>query len=56
VATALLGASMHAFKAEGLQHTMLGVDTENLSGALRVYEHVGFKPIKRFTHFEKRLV
>jgi predicted GNAT family acetyltransferase len=31
------------------------VDTENLSGALRVYERVGFKPIKRFVQFEKRV-
>ena len=53
VATALLCASMHAFKAEGLQHAMLGVDTQNLSGALRVYENVGFKSIKRFTQFQK---
>jgi mycothiol synthase len=53
VATALLCASMHAFKAEGLQHAMLGVDTQNLSGALRVYEGVGFKPIKRYIQYEK---
>jgi mycothiol synthase len=53
VATALLCASMHAFKAEGLQHAMLGVDAQNLSGALRVYEGVGFKPIKRYIQFQK---
>jgi len=53
VATALLCASMHAFKAEGLQHAMLGVDTQNLTGALRVYEGVGFKSIKRYIQFEK---
>ena len=53
VATALLCASMHAFKAAGLQHAVLGVDTQNLSGALRVYERVGFKPIKRFIRFQK---
>ena len=55
VATALLCAAMHAFKAEGLQHAMLGVDTENLSGALRVYERVGFKPVKRFIQFQKAM-
>jgi mycothiol synthase len=53
VATALLCASMHAFKAEGLQHAMLGVDTQNLCGALRVYESVGFKSIKRYITFAK---
>lgn len=53
VATALLCASMHAFKAEGLQHAMLGVDTQNQTGALRVYERVGFKSIKRYIQLEK---
>lgn len=53
VATALLCASMHAFKAEGLQHAMLGVDSQNLSGALRVYERVGFNPVKRFIQLQK---
>ena len=55
VATALLCASMHAFKAEGLQHAMLGVDSENPTGALRVYEHVGFRPVKRFVQLQKVL-
>ncbi len=55
VATALLCAAMHAFKAEGLQHAMLGVDTENLTGALRVYERVGFKPVRRFVTLEKKI-
>ncbi|CAG0934651.1 hypothetical protein TFLX_03614 [Thermoflexales bacterium] len=55
VATALLCATLHAFKAEGLQHALLGVDTANLSGALRVYEGVGFEPIKRYIQFEKRI-
>jgi mycothiol synthase len=53
VATALLCASLHAFKAEGLQHALLGVDAENPTGALRVYEHVGFKPIKRYVQYQK---
>jgi len=53
VATALLCASLHAFKAEELRHAMLGVDTENPSGALRVYERVGFKPVKRYIQFQK---
>jgi mycothiol synthase len=55
VATALLCASMHAFKAEGLQHALLGVDSENPTGALRVYERVGFKPVKRFMQFQKMI-
>jgi len=53
IATALLCETMRAFKAEGLDFATLGVDTENLSGALRLYESVGFKPVKRFIQFEK---
>jgi len=53
VASALLCASMRAFKAEGLDYAMLGVDTENPTGALRLYERLGFIPVKRFINFEK---
>ncbi len=53
VATALLCHSMQAFKAAGLDHATLGVDTESLTGALRLYERLGFVAIKRFTTFAK---
>jgi len=53
VASALLCASLHAFKTEGLSFATLGVDTENLTGALRLYERVGFKPVKRFIQYDK---
>ena len=53
VASALLCQSMRAFKAEGLDYATLGVDTENLTGALRLYERVGFAPVKRFIAFAK---
>jgi ribosomal protein S18 acetylase RimI-like enzyme len=53
VASALLCQSMRAFKAEGLDYAMLGVDTENPTGALRLYERLGFAQVKRFIAFEK---
>jgi mycothiol synthase len=53
LATALLCASMRAFKAEGLDYATLGVDAENLTGALAIYERVGFVPVKRFIAFAK---
>jgi len=56
VASALLCETMRAFKAEGLDYATLGVDTENLSGALGLYEGLGFVPVKRFIAFEKRIV
>jgi hypothetical protein len=34
----------------------LGVDTENVSGALRLYESVGFRPVTRSTTFWKPIV
>ncbi len=53
LATALLCASMRAFKAAGLEVALLGVDSENPTGALGVYERVGFAPYKRFVALEK---
>ena len=53
LATALLNASMLAFKAHGLQSAGLGVDTENLTGALRLYERLGFHPVKRTYNYSK---
>lgn len=43
VATALLQTSFNAFLAAGLTHAMLGVDIENPTGALRLYEGLGFE-------------
>jgi ribosomal protein S18 acetylase RimI-like enzyme len=55
VASALLCETMRAFKAEGLDYATLGVDTENLSGALGLYEGLGFVAVRRFIAFEKRI-
>jgi len=53
VATALLCQSMRAFKAARLDYATLGVDTQNLTGALRIYERLGFVAYKRFIAFDK---
>jgi len=53
IASALLCASMQAFVKDGLEYAGLGVDTENLSGALRIYERNGFVPINRNINFSK---
>jgi hypothetical protein len=31
----------------------LGVDTENVTGALRLYESVGFRPVSKSTTYRK---
>jgi ribosomal protein S18 acetylase RimI-like enzyme len=53
LARALLVRSLWAIKERGMQEAALGVDTENLSGALRLYESVGFRPVKRWTTYLK---
>ena len=50
---ALLVGSLHLFKARGLTTAGLGVDAENGSGALRLYESVGFRPYQRVTSCRK---
>ena len=55
LASALLVHSMRAFLAEGLQHAGLDVDTQNPTGALRLYENLGFEAIKRTVIFTKKL-
>ena len=42
---ALLVASLRGLRERGQTEVALGVDAENLSGALRLYESVGFRPI-----------
>lgn len=53
IATALLHRSMLDFKAAGMDYASLGVDTENPTGALGIYERVGFTPVKRSISFQK---
>ena len=55
LAKALIVRSLHLLKAKGMTEAALGVDTENLSGALRLYESVGFRPAGRFTSYRKPL-
>jgi hypothetical protein len=42
-------------RARGMTEAALGVDTQNLSGALRVYGGCGFVPISRTTTYRKPL-
>ncbi|MEP7356675.1 MAG: GNAT family N-acetyltransferase [Anaerolineales bacterium] len=54
LASALLVKSMRSFKQAGLDYVVLGVDAQNPTGALGLYEGLGFKMIKRTTALEKR--
>jgi mycothiol synthase len=52
---ALLLQAFGEFRRRGYRKTELGVDAENLTGAVRLYEQVGMKVVKRSDIFEKRV-
>ncbi len=56
LARALLMRSLQMFKAMGMSEAMLGVDTQNPSGAFRLYEDCGFKSVMYSIIFEKELL
>jgi GNAT superfamily N-acetyltransferase len=55
LARALIVRALEAVKERGMSEAALGVDTDNTSGALRLYESVGFRPVKRFSAYQKSL-
>lgn len=55
IARALLTRSLHQLKAEGMTSAELNVDSDNLSGATRLYEDCGFCVVKSSTLYRKPL-
>lgn len=55
LASALLCESMRRFKEAGFDTATLGVDAENPTGALGLYEGLGFVVTKRIIVFSKRV-
>ena len=55
VASALIVASLHALRERGMTIASLGVDGENLTGALRLYEQLGFRRHKTWITYRKPL-
>jgi mycothiol synthase len=53
LARALLVQSMQMFKQLGMTETALSVDAENLSGALQLYESVGYRQVKQQIVYRK---
>ncbi len=51
--TAMLLAGMYKLKQDGMDTAVLGVDADNPTGALRLYEAVGFEKINSMTTFSK---
>ncbi|MBL8056810.1 MAG: GNAT family N-acetyltransferase [Anaerolineales bacterium] len=56
LARALIARTLRAFKERGMTESALGVDTQNLSGALRVYEACGFRPVQRSATYRKPML
>ena len=55
LARALLARSFKLLKDKGMTEAALGVDAENISGALKLYESMGFRTVKRYTTYRKPL-
>ena len=53
VARALIAAGLRALRDRGLESAILGVDSENETGALGLYERAGFSVVARFTVWRK---
>ena len=53
--TALLAQSLRTLRQAGMSAAHLTADTENLTGAMRIYEGVGFEPRKTFIVYRKTL-
>jgi mycothiol synthase len=55
LATALLNQSFRDFRSRGANRVGLGVDAQNETGAVRLYERVGMQVVRRNDTYEKRL-
>ena len=55
LARALIVSSLRLQKEQGMTESALGADSENISGATRVYEDCGFQVTKRSTIYRKPL-
>jgi GNAT superfamily N-acetyltransferase len=55
LASALIAASIRMFRDMGFEETALGVDTENMTGALGLYESFGYRATERYATYQKVL-
>lgn len=53
VAKSLIASSFKVLKQLGMEEACLGVDAENPTGALRLYESMGFEVDKTFFTYRK---
>jgi len=53
IAQALIARGLKQFAERGMIEAALGVDADNATGALRLYEKLGYQPIKTFIAYRK---
>lgn len=56
LAKALIAHSFVALKEAGMTEAALGLDADNLSGALHLYRKMGFQEVKRFMTYRKAII
>jgi mycothiol synthase len=55
VARGLIARSLHALRDRGMTEAALHVDAENETGALRLYEAMGYQVVKRSVNYRKEM-
>ena len=55
IASALIASSLRQLASLGFDEAALGVDLNNPTGALGVYERLGYQVVLRVTEYERRL-
>ncbi len=55
LASALIARSLEALKERGMSQAALGVDAENQTGALRVYQRLGYTVVQQWTVYRRPL-
>jgi mycothiol synthase len=56
VASALIARALHALRERGMTEAALGVDAQNETGALRLYQRMGFVEVTRETEWRRPLL
>jgi ribosomal protein S18 acetylase RimI-like enzyme len=56
VASALIVRALHGLRDRGIAEAALGVDAQNPTGALRLYEGLGFRRLRTGVCYAKPLV
>jgi ribosomal protein S18 acetylase RimI-like enzyme len=53
LARALLARSLRVLKNIGMEEVTLGAEVDNPHDAIRIYESIGFRLVKKFTWYQK---